>query len=143
MTKEIKRLNFDIDTELLKELDIHILKNKHKYSTRSEFLRHAILTLLDLENEDNYINKQIVDEVKHLKSLLELNIQFTYSMMECQELKVSNLYYGNSLRAIKGKEAIDEHYRDKLMNENKIQKEELEEEKKEDKRFQRITIDDL
>ena len=143
MTKEIKRLNFDIDTDLLKELDIHILKNKHKYITRSEFLRHAILTLLDLENEDNYTNKQIVDEVKHLKSLLELNIQFTYSMMERQELKVSNLYYGDSLRAIKGKEAIDEHYRDKLMNENKIQKEELEEEKKEDKRFQRITIDDL
>uniref|UniRef100_UPI001CA35449 hypothetical protein n=1 Tax=Nosocomiicoccus massiliensis TaxID=1232430 RepID=UPI001CA35449 len=68
-------------------------------------------------------------------------LQFTYSMMERQELKVSNLYYGDSLRAMKGKEAIDGHYRNKLMNENKIQtKNNVVEE---NKNKNRITIDDL
>lgn len=119
MEKQIKRLNFDIDTDVLKEMDVHILKNKHKFSTRSEFLRHAILNFLEEEKEPEYSNKHIANEIKHLKSLIELNSQYTYSIMEEKNIRASNLYYGNTLSAIKSREAIDDYYRDKKMNEYK------------------------
>ena len=138
-----RRVTFSTNDDLIKKIDLHVKNNQEKYIDRSQFINTALNNLYEkdyeknLDERINYLEK----DIKKLKSLLELNLQFTYSMMERQELKVSNLYYGDSLRAIKGKEAIDGHYRNNLMNENKIQtKNNVVEE---NKNINRITIDDL
>ncbi|OFO55294.1 hypothetical protein [Nosocomiicoccus sp. HMSC059G07] len=141
MNKKKKRIYFYLSENELNELEEHLREWSSKYSDRTEFINKAISNLISLDENKSVDLLKMNEEVKRLKTLLELNLQFTYSMMERQELKVSNLYYGDSLRAIKGKEAINGHYRNKLMNENKIQtKNNVVEE---NKNKNRITIDDL
>ena len=138
-----KRVTFSTDEDFLNEINLYVARNKNKYRDRTDFMNVAVKKLMDDDNEFNTREqiKILEKQIKHLKKMIELNLQFTYSMMERQELKVSNLYYGDSLRAMKGKEAIDGHYRNKLMNENKIQtKNNVVEE---NKNKNRITIDDL
>jgi len=143
-----KRVTFSTDEEFLNEINLYVAKNKNKYRDRTEFMNVAVKKLMEEENEVNTIKKinNLENEIKKLKSLLELNLQFTYSIMEDKNIRSSNLYYGNTLNAIKSKEAIDDFYRDKLMNENKIKsenknikKENFEEPKEESKSRWRIT----
>jgi len=142
------RVFFYFDEDELNEVDNHIDKNKSSYSSRTQFLKKAIKNQIKIDNrEDSYSDlKKLSDDVKRLKSMLELNLQFIYSIMEDKNIRSSNLYYGNTLNAIKSKEAIDDFYRDKLMNENKIKsenkninKEDVEESKEEKKSRWRVT----
>ncbi|OFS64726.1 hypothetical protein [Nosocomiicoccus sp. HMSC09A07] len=122
--KKRNRVFFYFDEDELNEVDNHIDKNKSSYSSRTQFLKKAINNQIKIDNgEDSYSDlKMLSDDVKKLKSLLELNLQFTYSIMDRQDLKIVDLYYGGTLSAIKGREAIDFYYRNKKMNENKNHK---------------------
>lgn len=119
-----KRVTFSTDEEFLNEINLYVAKNKNKYRDRTDFMNVAVKKLMEEENEVNPIQKinNLENEIKKLKSLLELNLQFTYSIMDRQDLKIVDLYYGGTLSAIKGREAIDFYYRNKKMNENKNHK---------------------
>lgn len=117
-----KRISFFLEDELINKLDSHLLNNKNKYRNRRQFFENAIQLLIEEDNDNLNKNNKLVDDVKKLKSLLELNLQFTYSIMDRQDLKIVDLYYGGTLSAIKGREAIDFYYRNKKMNENKNHK---------------------
>lgn len=119
MNNDLVRLNFNLEKDFLEKMDLHILKNKSKYLNRKQFLELAIENMIEMDMKSS---KDIDEEIKKLKSLLELNLQFTYSIMDRQDLKIVDLYYGGTLSAIKGKEAIDFYYRNKKMNENKNHK---------------------
>src|SRR5699024_7850767 len=117
-----KRISFFLEDELINKLDSHLLNNKNKYRNRRQFFENAIQLLIEEDNDNLNKNNKLVDDVKKLKSLLELNLQFTYSIMDRQDLKIVDLYYGGTLSAIKGREAIDFYYRNKNMNKNKNNK---------------------
>lgn len=119
MNNDLVRLNFNLEKDFLEKMDLHILKNKSKYLNRKQFLELAIENMIEMDMKNS---KDIDEEIKKLKSLLELNLQFTYSIMDRQDLKIVDLYYGGTLSAIKGREAIDFYYRNKKMNENKNHK---------------------
>ncbi|OFL47393.1 hypothetical protein HMPREF2767_03015 [Nosocomiicoccus sp. HMSC067E10] len=119
MNNDLVRLNFNLEKDFLEKMDLHILKNKSKYLNRKQFLELAIENMIEMDMKNS---KDIDEEIKKLKSLLELNLQFTYSIMDRQDLKIVDLYYGGTLSAIKGREAIDYYYRNKKMNENKNHK---------------------
>lgn len=146
MTRKKKRIYFYLSENEFKELENHLKKWSSKYSDRTEFINKAISNLISIDENKNTNLNSIHDEVKKIKSLLELNSQFVYSIMEDKNIRSSNLYYGNTLNAIKSKEAIDDFYRDKLMNENKIKsenkninKENVEKSKEENKSRWRVT----
>lgn len=146
MSNKRTRISFYIYEDDLKLLENHLKKWSIKYNDRTSFINEAISNLISIDENKNINLNSIHDEVKNIKSLLELNSQFVYSIMEDKNIRSSNLYYGNTLNAIKSKEAIDDYYRDKLMNENKIKnenknikKENVEEPKEESKSKWRIT----
>jgi|SRR5699024_8808328 len=146
MSNKRTRISFYIYEDDLKLLENHLNKWSIKYNDRTSFINEAISNLIFSDENENNNLKNIHDEVKKIKSLLELNSQFVYSIMEDKNIRSSNLYYGNTLNAIKSKEAIDDFYREKLMNENKIKsenkninKENVEESKEENKSRWRVT----
>src|SRR5699024_937133 len=117
-----KRISFFLEDELINKLDSHLLNNKNKYRNRRQFFENAIQLLIEEDNDNLNKNNKLFKDIKKLKSLLELNLQFTYSIMDRQDLKIVDLYYGGTLSTIKGREDIDFYYRNKKMNENKNHK---------------------
>ena len=67
-----EKINFAIDKDFKKEIDKHIMKNKYKYESRTDFLYVAIRKLIQEDNEitTKEILFDLCKEIRELKSLI-------------------------------------------------------------------------
>lgn len=67
-----EKINFAIDKDFKKEIDKHIMKNKYKYESRTDFLYVAIRKLIQEDNEitTKEILLDLSKEIRELKSLV-------------------------------------------------------------------------
>ena len=65
-------INFAINKDFKKEIDEHIMKNKYKYESRTDFLNVAIRNLIQEDNEitTKEILLDLCKEIKELKILV-------------------------------------------------------------------------